>query len=123
MRFLDVCKHYLLPSPRNAYRPRLLHKEWLFFFLLLVFISEGFYLAGVPEMTWFLGGVAAGLGGLLLLAFWVHVQVQPTHLLGPGLAIFFIALTCLTLNGVYFSGGEVLAQLGALQTGPSGLSW
>ncbi|MBC7836421.1 CAP domain-containing protein [Acetobacteraceae bacterium] len=38
---------YFVPSPHNAYRPHLLAKPWLIFFLTVILTSEGVFVAGI----------------------------------------------------------------------------
>ena len=40
-------KNYFIPSKDNAYRPRLLHRSWLVFFLALTLGTEGFLVANL----------------------------------------------------------------------------
>jgi hypothetical protein len=51
-----------------------------------------------PAASWILGGIAAFLAGILALTFFVRIQVQPTDLLKPGLAVALVAITFLTAN-------------------------
>jgi uncharacterized protein YkwD len=44
---LNNLKDHLVPSKGNAYRPHLLTKPWLLFFLTIVFTTEGVLVAGI----------------------------------------------------------------------------
>jgi hypothetical protein len=47
MPFLRTIGTYFYPSHHNAYRPKVLHRSWLLFFLALVLASEGFLVANL----------------------------------------------------------------------------
>jgi hypothetical protein len=51
--------------------------------------------------SWLLGGVAALLMMVLALTFFVRIQVQPTDLLLPGLAVALIAITFMAANAKF----------------------
>jgi uncharacterized protein YkwD len=61
--FFKVLTGHLLPSSDNAYRPHLLRKPWLLFFLSVILTSEAVYIAalgvGQPAKN-FLGAVLPG---------------------------------------------------------------
>jgi CBS domain-containing protein len=44
--FLKILKGHFLPSGDNSYRPHLLRKPWLLFFLSIVLTAEGLFIAG-----------------------------------------------------------------------------
>lgn len=64
-------------------------------------------LADDPEhaAAWVLGGIAALIVVLLGLAVVLHLQVQPTDLLLPGVAVAGIAVFFLAFNGAVLSAG------------------
>lgn len=47
MRFFGGLKHYVVPTPQNAYRPHLLGHGWLLTFLALSLMAEGFLVANL----------------------------------------------------------------------------
>jgi hypothetical protein len=47
MPFLRTVGTYFYPSEHNAYRPKVLHRSWLLFFLALVLATEGFLVANL----------------------------------------------------------------------------
>ena len=47
MQIWEGLKHHFIPSEHNAYRPKILHRSWLLFFLALVLASEGFLVANL----------------------------------------------------------------------------
>lgn len=51
--------------------------------------------------TWVLGGVAALLVAVLGLTFAIRIQVQPTDLLVPGLAVALVVMGCLAANAKF----------------------
>jgi hypothetical protein len=71
--------------------------------------------------AWALGGIAAFLAAILALTFFVRIQVQPTDLLVPGLAVAMVAVLFMGVNAkflpetmsqsagvaMYESGGEI----------------
>ena len=54
--------------------------------------------AAGPVASWALAGIAAFLAVILALTFFVRIQVQPTDLLKPGLAVALVAITFLAAN-------------------------
>ena len=46
-KFLHRLRNYFLPSHHNAYRPHILKKQWLIFFLTVVLTAEGVFVAGM----------------------------------------------------------------------------
>ena len=63
MNALRGLVHHFVPSHENAYRPHLLGKQWLIFFLTIVFTSEAVFIAGImarQEPTANVGAVVAG---------------------------------------------------------------
>jgi uncharacterized protein YkwD len=46
-RFWQRVKNHFVPSPDNAYRPHLLRRGWMVFFLALVLATEGFLVASL----------------------------------------------------------------------------
>ncbi|MEI7719996.1 MAG: hypothetical protein WCI89_02180 [bacterium] len=57
-------RHLFIPSYRNAYRPRVLHRSWLMFFLALMLGVEGFLMTSLisqqSNQAFFAGAVVAG---------------------------------------------------------------
>jgi hypothetical protein len=47
MKMWGTMKHYVLPTKENVYRPHLLGKSWLVFFLALSLGVEGFLVTGL----------------------------------------------------------------------------
>ncbi|MDO8548448.1 MAG: CAP domain-containing protein [bacterium] len=47
MRIWRAVKNHFIPSADNAYRPRLLHRPWLLFFLIIILATEGFLVANL----------------------------------------------------------------------------
>lgn len=47
MQIWEGLKRHFIPSEENAYRPKLLHRSWLLFFLALTLASEGFLVANL----------------------------------------------------------------------------
>jgi hypothetical protein len=47
MRFWQRLKHHFVPTPQNAYRPHLLGRTWLMFFLAAILATEGFLVASL----------------------------------------------------------------------------
>jgi hypothetical protein len=72
-------------------------------------------LAGNPRSTtaWILGGIAALIILLLGLTFVMHLQVQPTDLLLPGVAVAGIALFLLSFNTLMLGGASISASASA----------
>jgi hypothetical protein len=69
--------------------------------------------SGAP---WALGGVAALLIAVLALTFFVRIQVQPTDLLLPGLAVALIAIAFMAANAKLLPAARQSASVaGALQ--------
>jgi hypothetical protein len=137
-----VIAHFV-PSRANAYRPHLLGKPWLLFFLAFVVAVEGFlvadlavqqsgqvFLAAVvvaqpvtqsqsearsltqsferqysrlledpqPPVEGALGTMALLLVGLVALAFFVHLDIQPAAMLASGLLVAAMAASFFFLN-------------------------
>lgn len=62
-KFLTWLKHHLIPHEGNAYRPHLLRRNWLLFFLALTLAAEGFLIASLVARESggsFLAAVIAG---------------------------------------------------------------
>lgn len=68
--------------------------------------------------AWVLGGIAALIILLLGLTFVMHLQVQPTDLLLPGIAVVGIAAFLLAFNSMAL-GGSSLSAAAALGQGQS----
>ena len=64
--------------------------------------------SGAP---WVLGGVAALLVIVLALTFFIRIQVQPTDLLLPGLAVALIAITFMAANAKLLPGAAQSASV------------
>ncbi len=47
MRLFERIKHHFVPGPGNAYRPHLLHRPWLVFFLVVILATEGFLVSSL----------------------------------------------------------------------------
>jgi hypothetical protein len=43
MSFAERVRHHFVPSKENAYRPHVLRRQWLMFFVAVIFISEGMF--------------------------------------------------------------------------------
>lgn len=115
--FIDAA----LPTPRNSYRPRLLNKSTVTFFLAAALVAEAYFVSGLfganpaepllaallysaagPQAAnWALVGVVVLLGILLAAAAMVHWQVQASDILLPGVVVLGIALLLLVLNAWY----------------------
>jgi len=70
-----------------------------------------------PAASWALGGVAAVLVVVLLLTFFVRIQVQPTDLLVPGLAVALVAIVCLSANAKFLPANSTQSASVAQLTG------
>ncbi len=72
-------------------------------------------LASNPRNTtaWVLGGIAALIILLLGITFVMHLQVQPTDLLLPGVAVAGIAIFLLSFNTLMLGGASVSASASA----------
>jgi hypothetical protein len=64
--------------------------------------------SGAP---WVLGGIAALLVIVLALTFFIRIQVQPTDLLLPGLAVALIAITFMAANAKLLPGAAQSASV------------
>lgn len=67
--------------------------------------------------SWLLGGIAALLITVLALTFFVHIQVQPTDLLLPGLAVALIAVTLIGANTKLLPAATQSASVAATSLG------
>ena len=47
MRLYERIKHHFVPSEANAYRPHLLHRQWLVFFFVIILATEGFLVSNL----------------------------------------------------------------------------
>lgn len=47
MSFRKHLHRHVVPSHHNSYRPHLLRKEWLMFFVAVIFASEGIFVSGL----------------------------------------------------------------------------
>ncbi len=63
-------------------------------------VVEGLAQADTPAM-WLIGGIALLLVMALMLAFFIHLQVQPTDMLMGGATVALIAISLFTLNKYY----------------------
>lgn len=63
MDFLRKLKDHLIPSERNVYRPHLLRKPWLIFFLTIILTTEGVFLFDLVTRQSAFNFVAAVLPG------------------------------------------------------------
>ena len=70
--------------------------------------------SGAP---WVLAGVAALLALVIALTFFVRIQVQPTDLLLPGLAVALIALTFIAANATLLPGASQSASVANFSPG------
>ncbi len=75
-------------------------------------VFEGIMRADTSAL-WLIGGIAALLVVALLLAFFIHLQVQPTDMLMSGATVAAIAITLLAINAYYVRPGGVDTPLGA----------
>lgn len=62
--------------------------------------------------AWMLALVASLLIVVLGLTFTRHVQIQPAHVLAPGMAVVAIAVSLLFLNGALLGPGQQTAAVG-----------
>ncbi len=67
MDFLKAVKDYFVPSEENAYRPHVLRKPWLIFFVTVVLASEGVFLIDLVTRQSALDFVAAVLPGEVIV--------------------------------------------------------
>lgn len=70
--------------------------------------------------SWVLGVIAALLITVLALTFFVRIQVQPTDLLLPGLAVALIAITLLAANAKFLPSATQGASVAASAAGDIG---
>jgi len=47
MRLWERIKHHVVPSSGNAYRPHILHRQWLVFFFIVILATEGFLVSNL----------------------------------------------------------------------------
>ncbi len=64
--FFRTFKDHFIPSPRNVYRPHLLRRPWLLFFLTVVLTAEGVFVAGILARQTAFNTVAAVLPGEII---------------------------------------------------------
>lgn len=75
-----------------------------------------------PEgASWVLAGVTLLLVVVLALTFFIRIQVQPTDLLLPGMAVALIAVTFMAANSVYLSTGVQSASVADSGPGDIGI--
>ncbi|MES2202803.1 MAG: hypothetical protein V4474_00525 [Patescibacteria group bacterium] len=122
MSFFHRVADHLVPTHRNSYRPRLLHKHSLAFFLAAGLVAEAYFVAGIfgvnpaqpflaaavanaapatDTANWALCTIAVVLAGLLAASLASHTQVRPMDLLLPGGVILGIVVLLLVLNAWY----------------------
>ena len=70
---------------------------------------------------WVLGGVATLLVVLLILAFFVHIRIQPHDLLLPGVVVAGVAVFFIAFNGTFLPAGASGGPAAAALSGGSGL--
>lgn len=70
--------------------------------------------------SWMLAGIASLLVTVLALTFFVRIQVQPTDLLLPGLAVALIAITLLAANARFLPAATQTASVAAPYMGDIG---
>lgn len=116
MKFLASLTHAVVPTRRNSYRPHLLSKPAVSFFLAVVVVLEAFFIASLFNLHYFelffgvsdafavnlvLVAVTAVLGILLVTTFFRRVQVQALDMLLPAVAVFSLAAFLLVFNATY----------------------
>ena len=47
MQFWERIKHHFVPSSGNAYRPHILHRQWLIAFFVVILATEGFLVSNL----------------------------------------------------------------------------
>lgn len=67
--------------------------------------------------SWLLAGIAMFLITILALTFFVRIQVQPTDLLLPGLAVALVAVTLLVANAKFLPVATQSASVAASDAG------
>ncbi len=70
--------------------------------------------------TWMLAGIAGLLTTVLALTFFIRIQVQPTDLLLPGLAVALVAITLLAANARFLPAATQTASVAAPYMGDIG---
>ena len=70
--------------------------------------------------TWVLAFIAGLLVTVLALTFFIRIQVQPTDLLLPGLAVALIAITLLAANSSFLPATTQTASVAGPQSGDIG---
>ncbi len=73
-----------------------------------------------PGASWILAGIAMLLIAVLALTFFIRIQVQPTDLLLPGLAVALIAVTLLGANAKLLPAAGQSASVAASGSGDIG---
>lgn len=75
----------------------------------LRFVSKAFSSMGTGAY-WALAGVTTLLAVVIALTFFIRIQVQPTDLLVPAVAVMLIAVTLLSANARFLPGATLAAS-------------
>ncbi|MBY0472883.1 hypothetical protein K2Q00_01180 [Patescibacteria group bacterium] len=132
---------HFVPSHHNSYRPHILRKNWLLFFVAIIMAGEGMFVSGLyvqqvapsvavaessqtaavgsaassflnnfgknlariavesePYIPWALGIIGTMMTIAVLVAFFVHIQIQQSEMLFSGALVALFAFSLMITN-------------------------